>query len=107
MRYRGRFISQKVNEAAPGKFEFTDINNYLGQEYMDEDYLSQFDVIVLGDIVGWSLNPRFQAAIGDYVRKGGGLIYCASWKWHCAMPPKENPFAQVLPADFPVNNVTG
>ncbi len=104
--YRGRFIKAEVDKVAPGKFEFTDINSYLGQEYMDADYLSQFDVVLLGDITGWSLNPRFLATIGDYVKNGGGLIYCASWKWHCSMLPKENPFVQVLPAEFPVNNVT-
>ncbi|OPZ30881.1 MAG: hypothetical protein BWZ02_00526 [Lentisphaerae bacterium ADurb.BinA184] len=104
--YRGRFIAAKVNEAAPGKFEFTDITNYIGQEYLDAAYLSQFDVVLLGDIVGWSLNPRFQAAVGDYVRNGGGLIYCASWKWHCAMQ-KNTPFADVLPAEFPADNLTG
>ncbi len=104
--YRGRFIAAKVNEAAPGKFEFTDITNYAGQEYLDANYLSQFDVLVLGDIVGWSLSPRFQAAIGDFVRNGGGVIYCASHKWQCAMQ-KGTPFAEVLPAEFPVDNITG
>lgn len=103
--YRGRYITQKVNEAAPGQFDFTDVTNYTGQEYLDADYLSQFNVLLLGDIVGWSLNPRFEAAIQHYVKNGGGVIYCASLKWHCTMP-KGTPFADVLPAEFPFSNYT-
>ena len=104
--YRGRYIAARVNAAAPGKFAFTDLTNYAGQEYLDANYLSQFDVVLLGDIVGWSLNPRFQAAVADYVKNGGGLIYCGSWKWHTAMV-KGTPFADVLPADFPVDGIDG
>lgn len=104
--YRGRFIAEKVNEAAPGKFDFTDITNYAGQEYLDANLLAQYDVVLLGDIVGWSLNPRFQAAVEAYVRNGGGLIYCASYKWHTALVG-ETPFGKVLPAGFPVDGFTG
>lgn len=103
--FRGRYIAQKVNQAAPGACEFTELTNYVGQEYLDTDYLSQFDVLLMGDVVGWSFNPRFQAAIGDFVKQGGGLIYCASWKWHCAMV-KGTPFADALPAEFPISNLT-
>ena len=103
--FRGRYIKQQVDAVAPGQFAFTDVTNYVGQEYMDAQYLSQFDVVLLSDIVGWSLNPRFEAAVEDYVKNGGGLIYCASWKWHCA-EGKGTPFGNVLPADFPVSNIT-
>lgn len=104
--YRGRFIEQKVTEVAPGKFEFMDITNYAGQEYVDSEFLSQFDVLLLGDVVGWSFNPQFRQAVNDFVNNGGGVIYCASWKWHCAVE-KNTPFAEVLPAEFPADNWTG
>ena len=100
---RGRFIASEVEKAAPGRFEFTDITNYEGQEYLDANWLSQFDVLLLGDITGWSLNPRFQAAVRPFVENGGGLVYCGSWKWHCAMS-KGTPFDEVLPGEFPVDN---
>ena len=103
--FRGRFIAKQVEAAAPGRFEFTDVTNYTGQEYLDADYLSQFDVLLLGDVVGWSFNPRFQAAVLDFVKTGGGMVYCASWKWHCAMV-KGTPWAEALPTDFPTSNLT-
>ena len=102
---RGRFIASKVNEAAPGEFEFTDVTNYTGTEYIDADMLRQYDVLLLADITGWSLPDRFQQGVLDFVKHGGGLIYCASWKWHCTMP-RDTPFADALPATFePVNNL--
>ena len=104
--YRGRYIAAQVNAAAPGKFAFTDITNYAGQEYLDADYLAQFDVVLIGDIMGWSLNPRFHDAVEAYVRGGGGLVYCASYKWGCALM-RDTPFGHVLPADFPVDGTTG
>ena len=104
--YRGRFIEQKVNEAAPGKFEFMDITNYSGQEYVDPEFLSQFDVLLLGDVIGWSYNPQFRQAVNEFVKNGGGLIYCASNKWHCAME-QNTPFAEALPAEFTADNLTG
>ena len=61
--YRGRYIAAAVEKAAPGQFEFTDITNYAGQEYLDANYLAQFDVVLMGDIMGWSLNPRFHEAV--------------------------------------------
>lgn len=100
---RGRFIAAEVEKAAPGRFAFTDITNYAGQEYLDANWLSQFDVLLLGDITGWSLNPRFQEAVRPFVENGGGLAYCASWKWHCAMS-KGTPFDSVLPGEFPADN---
>lgn len=102
---RGRWMAKVVNDAAPGQFEFTDVTNYTGQEYLDANYMSQFDVVLLGDVVGWSFNPRFQQSVEQYVKNGGGLIFCGSWKWHCDMV-KGTPFEAVLPAEFPVSNVT-
>ncbi len=104
--YRGRYIAAAVEKAAPGKFEFTDITNYAGQEYLDANYLAQFDVVLMGDIMGWSLNPRFYEAVEAYVKNGGGLIYCASYKWSCALM-RDTAFGAVLPADFPVDGTTG
>jgi len=103
--YRGRFIACEVEKVAPGQFEFTDITNYTGQEYMDADYLSQFDVLLLGDVMGLSLNPRFHAAIEDYVKNGGGLIYCASHKWDGAST-KNTPFAHALPGVLATDALT-
>jgi uncharacterized membrane protein len=103
--YRGRFIAKRVQEAAPGRFEFTDVTNYIGQEYIDADYLGQFDVLVLGDLYGYGISPRFHAAIVDFVRHGGGLVYCASYKWQTAMLNGTG-FQQALPITFPVGNLT-
>ena len=104
--YRGRFIASKVSAAAPGQFEFTDVTNYIGTEYIDADYLRQFDVLLLGDVTGWSFPDRFQQGVLDFVKNGGGLIYCASYKWHTCMP-QGTPFAEALPTIFePVNNLT-
>ena len=101
--HRGRLIAAKVEKAAPGKFEFTDITNYAGQEYLDAEYLARFDVVLLGDVMGWSFNPRFQEAVTGYVERGGGLAYCASFKWHISMLNK-TPFGQVLPGAFPFDS---
>ena len=101
--HRGRLIAAKVEAVAPGKFEFTDITNYAGQEYLDAEYLSRFDVVLIGDVVGWSLNPRFQTAVSNYVASGGGMVYCASYKWHISML-NSTPFGQVLPAAFPFDS---
>src|ERR1700719_3367348 len=49
-KYRGQFIAQKTNEAAPGEFAFTQMTNYAAQEYIDANYLSQFDVVLFGDV---------------------------------------------------------
>ncbi|MGA2068298.1 MAG: hypothetical protein ABSG86_25220 [Thermoguttaceae bacterium] len=103
--YRGRFIADRVRAAAPGRFEFTDVTNYIGQEYIDADYLSQFDVLVMGDVYGWGLSSRFHEAIGDFVKRGGGFIYCASYKWHTAMLNGTG-FQQALPITFPSGNLT-
>ncbi len=104
--YRGRFIADAVNRAAPGKYEFTDITNYLGQEYVDASYLSQFDVFLLADTNGWSLPPRFLEGLRSFVRRGGGFFYCASYKWATAML-NGTALEEVLPARFaPVGNIT-
>ena len=100
--YRGRLIAREVEKAAPGQFEFTDVTNYTGQEYLDADWLSQFDVLLLGDIMGLSLNPRFLAAVEDFVKDGGGLVYCASHKWRSSAQ-KNTPFANALPGVMPVD----
>ena len=69
--YRGRFIARKVEEAVgPGRFTFTDIPNYLAKQYIDADYLSQFDVVLLGDIM-MHLSPKVQTALRDFVKNGG------------------------------------
>lgn len=103
--YRGRFIVSEVEKVAPGQFEFTEVTNYTGQEYLDADYLSQFDVLLLGDIIGLSLNPRFQASVEDYVKNGGGIIYCASYKWDVAAT-KNTPFANVFPGVMATDALT-
>lgn len=104
--YRGRFIASKVNEAAPGQFQFTDITNYIGQQYVDSAYLSQFDVVLMADTNGWSLPDRFLTGLRSFVRNGGGFIYCASYKWHTATL-NGTPFEEVLPTTFlPVGDIT-
>ncbi len=104
VKYRGRFIAQEVERAAPGRFQFTDITNATGQQYGDQLFRN-YDVVVMGDVVGWSLPPRFQTALRDYVRGGGGLVYAASYKWSTALM-KNTPFEEALPATFPVSGLT-
>ena len=104
--FRGRFIIQEVEKVAPGKFEWTDIPNYIGQEHIDADYLSQFDVVLLGDIMGHFPEP-WQKAINEYVKNGGGLIYCANHKWGIAQKYKGMAFEQCLPCEYPAADEKG
>lgn len=105
--YRGRYIIRKVNAAAPGRFQFTDITNYIGQEYIDANYLSQFDVVLIADMQGWSMPKSWYEALRGFVQNGGGLIYCASYKWH-TLTPLGTGFDEALPTTFePVNDLTG
>jgi uncharacterized membrane protein len=104
--FRGRYIAQKVNEVAPGRFEFTDIPNYLAQQYLDADYLSQFDVLLIGDIMV-HLSERFQTSVRDFVKNGGGLVYCANHKWGIGMKVKRHAFEETLPAVWPEANEWG
>jgi len=104
--YRGRYIAKRVEEAAPGQFELTDVTNYIGQQYIDSNYLSQFDVLLISDTNGWSMPDRMQAAIARFVADGGGFLYAASWKWHTATL-NGTPFEEALPATFaPVGDLT-
>ena len=99
---RGRYIAREVEKAAPGQFQFTDINAYIGQQYGDEDFFNQFDVVLVGDIIGWSLPPRFHDGLRKFVERGGGFIYCGSYKWHMTLL-QNTPFEDVLPARFPAD----
>ena len=104
--YRGRFIIQEVEKVAPGRFEFTEIPNYLAQEYIDADYLSQFDVVLLGDIM-----PHFplswQKAVNEFVHNGGGLIYCANHKWSTGVKHRGEPLEDCLPSLWPTPDEKG
>ena len=105
-KYRGRFIAEETGKAAPNRFVFTDITNYTGQQYGDANFFQNFDVILVGDIVGWSLPPRFLSGLRDFVRDGGGFAYLASYKWHTALMDG-TPFEEALPARFGLNGFTG
>lgn len=98
--FRGRFIIQEVEKVAPGKFEFTEIPNYIGQEYLDPDYLSQFDVVLLGDIMS-HFPLAWQNAVNAYVKNGGGLIYCANHKWGTGAKHHGEPFEDSQPSTWP------
>jgi hypothetical protein len=98
---RGRFIAAQADKAAPGKFTFTHLDSYEGLQYVDANFLSQFDVLLVGDTTGFSMSPRFIDGVQQFVQKGGGLGYLASWKWHTALLDG-TPFEQVLPARFGV-----
>lgn len=100
--FRGRFIAREVEKAAPGKFEFTQMTNYEAQQYLDANYLSQFDVLLMGDVVGWSFTPRFFEGVQKFTENGGGLAWVASYKWHIAQF-KDAPLETILPARFPTN----
>ncbi|MCY3021597.1 MAG: hypothetical protein NTW87_21495 [Planctomycetota bacterium] len=104
--YRGRYIIQEVEKAAPGRFEFTDVPNYIGQEYLSPDYLSQFDVVLLGDIM-----PHFpiawQGAVNEFVKNGGGLLYCANHKWSTGVKHRGEPFEDCQPSTWPSPDANG
>ncbi len=104
--FRGRYIQQKVEAAAPGRFAFTHIPNYIAQQYLDADYLSQFDVLLIGDIMV-HLSDQFQTAVRDFVKNGGGLVYCANPKWGIGMKVKGQPFEEALPTAWPKANEWG
>ena len=65
--FRGTFIANKVNAVAPGRFEFTDVPNYLAQQYFQADYLAQFDAVLIGDIMV-HLPEKLQAGGRDFVK---------------------------------------
>jgi len=104
--YRARYIIQEVEKVAPGRFEFTDIPNYIGQEYINSDYLTQFDVLLLGDIM-----PHFplawQSAAYKFVENGGGLIYCANHKWGTGVKHRGEPFEDCQPSTWPGPDASG
>jgi len=101
--FRGRFIAREVERAAPGKFLFTDITNFTAQQYGEADYFQHFDVVVMGDIVGWSLPPRFLNGLKQFVQEGGGVLYAASWKWETALLDGTL-FEEILPSRFGVDS---
>ena len=101
-KYRGRFIADEANKAAPGLFQFTDITNYTGQQYGDANYFKNFDVVLIGDIIGWSLPPRFLSGLRGFVKNGGGFGYMASYKWHTTLMDG-TPIEEALPAKFGVS----
>lgn len=101
--YRGRFVAAQIEKAAPGRFVFTDITNYTGQQYGEEAYFKQFDVIMMGDIVGWSLPPRFLEGLKNFAQNGGGVLYAASWKWDTALLDNTL-FEEILPARFGIDS---
>ncbi|NQT86530.1 hypothetical protein HQ560_07190, partial [bacterium] len=104
--YRGRFIEQEVHKAAPGRFEFTHVPNYIAQQYLDAELLSQFDVLVIGDIMV-HLSDTFQTAVRDFVKEGGGLLYCANHKWAMGIKVKGQPFEDALPTVWPDRDAKG
>lgn len=98
-KYRGRFIEEKTNQAAPGKCKFTQITNYEAQQYLDDNYLSQFDVVLFGDVVGISLPPHVVASIKRFMENGGGFAYCASYKWQTCLG-KQSDLETILPVSM-------
>ena len=71
---RGHFIRRELEKAAPGRFELTLWTSYEFLQYGEDDSLRQFDVIVVGDIMGQSVLPRLVEAVRRYVEGGGKLL---------------------------------
>jgi len=101
---RGRYIAQQVDAVAPGQFEWTQITNYIGQEYIDADYLSQFDVVLIGDMMG-HLSPKLQHGVSTFVKNGGGIIYCANHKYSIFAKPSTQEFRDVFPVAWIMDSV--
>jgi uncharacterized membrane protein len=105
-RFRGQFIQQQVEAVAPGRFAFTFVPNSIAQEYFDADYLSQFDVVLIGDLMV-HLSDQFQTGVRDFVKNGGGLIYCANHKYPIGAKVRGQAFESVLPTVWPKPDANG
>jgi uncharacterized membrane protein len=77
---RGHFVRRAVEQAAPGKFDFTLWTSYEFLQYGEGNSLRQFDVLVVGDTMGQSVVPRLVRAVTRFVEGGGGLWYCDNHK---------------------------
>lgn len=93
---RGYFVRDAVEKAAPGRFEFTLWTSYEFLQYGDSQTLGQFDVLMVGDIMGQSVTPRLVKAMDEYVRAGGGFWYCDNHKAF-SFYAVEKSFDSVLP----------
>jgi len=95
---RGFFVKQEVEKAAPGRFDFTLWTSYEYLQYAEVESLRQWDVIVIGDIMGLSFLPRAARAMREFVEGGGGFWYCDNHKaFNFYM--KERSFDDVLPIE--------
>jgi len=95
---RGHFVKQEVEKAAPGRFDFTLWTSYEFLQYGDSESLKQWDVIVVGDIMGQSVLPRLIRGVTEFVEGGGGLWYCDNHKAF-SFSTKELSFDAVLPIE--------
>jgi len=96
---RGFFVKQEVEKAAPGIFDFTLWTSYEFLQYADSEMLRQWDVVVMGDVMGQSVLPRHVRAMREFVEGGGGFWYCDNHKAF-SFYVKENSFRRrCQPAD--------
>jgi uncharacterized membrane protein len=96
---RGHFVKQEVEKAAPGRFEFTLWTSYEFLQYGDSETLKNFDVLVVGDVMGQSVLPRLVKGVTGFVEGGGGLWYCDNHKAFMFYE-KERSFEAVLPIEI-------
>ena len=95
---RGHFVQQQVDRVAPGKFQFTLWTSYEFLQYGEAATLKNYDVIVIGDVMGQSVMPRLAEAVSAFVNGGGGLWYCDNHKAF-TFPEMNRSFDEVLPVE--------
>jgi uncharacterized membrane protein len=96
---RGYFVREVVDKASPGEFQFTLWTSYEFLQYGDTETFKQFDVIVVGDVMGESITPRLAAGMEAFVKGGGGALFCDNHKaFSCET--RERSFDAVMPVQF-------
>lgn len=77
---RGFYVKQRVDQTAPGQFEFTLWTSYEFLQYGDRQSLREFDMVVMEDVMGTSMVPRVVEGMRDFVAGGGGVMFGDGFK---------------------------
>jgi uncharacterized membrane protein len=96
---RGYFVRGVVDQAAPGAFQFTLWTSYEFLRYGDAETFKRFDVIVVGDVMGQSVVPRLVQGMEEFVKGGGGVMFCDNHKAFSCQT-RQRSFDAVMPVEF-------